>query len=61
MILSVQVSCIVRCRVSGRARRPVIVAGNRIDDVMLNHPVERDGRGMGITDRQLTGIGRACI
>jgi hypothetical protein len=27
---------------------------------MLNHPVERDGRGMDISDRQLSGIARAA-
>jgi hypothetical protein len=36
----------------------VIAAENRIDDVMPDHPVERDGQDMDTTDRQLTGIAR---
>jgi hypothetical protein len=45
--------------VAERAAWPVIEAGNRIDDVMLNHPLERDGRGHGHHHRQLTGVARA--
>jgi hypothetical protein len=32
-----------------------------MDDVMPSHAVERDGRGMDIIDRQLTGIAQQCI